>query len=287
MKTESKFGQAPLTKLITAGAALCLLTGSNAFAADAVAIQNWDGPGPGGTDSLGLGGSISMTGFAGKQSAYTDNPQLNYSSWAHTGAWWNFQLTDTATTTIRVAAQAGQDFWPGFSVWASGDTVFDGGTTSFGGEVSSAGFGTPHSFNSTGAQGDSGTQWMANGFGGNILETLGYAVSNTVNYPGTTPTGWGEGIFSGAHDVSLTNIFENGITGSVGNDFAELVFNDLAAGWYTLYVGGTNDASLGGFYDINVSTVPIPAAAWLFGSALLGLVGVARRKSLSSKTLTA
>lgn len=28
----------------------------------------------------------------------------------------------------------------------------------------------------------------------------------------------------------------------------------------------------------NVSTVPVPAAAWLFGSGLLGLVGVARRK---------
>lgn len=30
--------------------------------------------------------------------------------------------------------------------------------------------------------------------------------------------------------------------------------------------------------DWSISTVPIPAAAWLFGSGLLGLVGVARRK---------
>jgi len=30
--------------------------------------------------------------------------------------------------------------------------------------------------------------------------------------------------------------------------------------------------------DFRVSTVPIPAAAWLFGSGLLGLVGIARRK---------
>ena len=27
-----------------------------------------------------------------------------------------------------------------------------------------------------------------------------------------------------------------------------------------------------------VSTVPVPAAVWLFGSGLLGLVGIARRK---------
>jgi len=28
----------------------------------------------------------------------------------------------------------------------------------------------------------------------------------------------------------------------------------------------------------NISSVPVPAAVWLFGSGLLGLIGVARRK---------
>ncbi len=31
--------------------------------------------------------------------------------------------------------------------------------------------------------------------------------------------------------------------------------------------------------DVSASVVPVPAAVWLFGSGLLGLVGVARRKS--------
>ena len=31
-------------------------------------------------------------------------------------------------------------------------------------------------------------------------------------------------------------------------------------------------------FTLNVSAVPIPAAVWLFGSGLLGLIGVARRK---------
>ena len=32
-------------------------------------------------------------------------------------------------------------------------------------------------------------------------------------------------------------------------------------------------------FDINAVPVPVPAAAWLFGSGLLGLIGIARRKA--------
>ena len=34
-------------------------------------------------------------------------------------------------------------------------------------------------------------------------------------------------------------------------------------------------------YIANVSSVPLPAAAWLFGSALIGLAGVARKRKMS------
>jgi hypothetical protein len=30
--------------------------------------------------------------------------------------------------------------------------------------------------------------------------------------------------------------------------------------------------------DVSASVVPVPAAVWLFGSGLLGLIGMARRK---------
>ncbi|MDT8283315.1 MAG: VPLPA-CTERM sorting domain-containing protein [Gammaproteobacteria bacterium] len=33
--------------------------------------------------------------------------------------------------------------------------------------------------------------------------------------------------------------------------------------------------------SITPSAVPVPAAVWLFGSGLLGLVGVARRRKLA------
>ena len=40
----------------------------------------------------------------------------------------------------------------------------------------------------------------------------------------------------------------------------------------------TEAANRSGTIDFAVATVPVPAAVWLFGSGLLGLIGVARRK---------
>jgi hypothetical protein len=43
----------------------------------------------------------------------------------------------------------------------------------------------------------------------------------------------------------------------------------------------TLNPAIGGGYEGNftiVSAVPVPAAAWLFGSGLIGLIGIARRK---------
>ena len=45
--------------------------------------------------------------------------------------------------------------------------------------------------------------------------------------------------------------------------------------------GGDADPTLD-VYNGTVSAIPLPAAAWLFGSALLGLVTVARRKRLKA-----
>ena len=57
----------------------------------------------------------------------------------------------------------------------------------------------------------------------------------------------------------------------------------LSAGeWYvtpTFYVDGILDAQLTTSLPLfTVTAVPVPTAAWLFGSGLIGLIGVARRK---------
>ena len=37
--------------------------------------------------------------------------------------------------------------------------------------------------------------------------------------------------------------------------------------------------------NVTVAPVPVPAAVWLFGSGLMGLIGVARRKTTSKSAL--
>lgn len=88
----------------------------------------------------------------------------------------------------------------------------------------------------------------------------------------TSPTFGGTGIMN----FSLTN------AGQV---------TPLLDGLTTLVVGGTSSfVAAIGHLDANdvfvpdaavpgLNNVPVPAAVWLFGSALMGLVGVARRKS--------
>ncbi|MDR4520794.1 MAG: PEP-CTERM sorting domain-containing protein [Nitrosomonas sp.] len=248
-------------------AAVALFGVNAAEAANAVVPKVWSGNDYldiGSTTITGAGAGISNNGFT------TNGGLLNNSAWAHAGHWYNFEnKLDGADVSVTVTGTGA--LVPGLAVWATGASVFDGGTEGFAGETSTAGFGTPHSFNVSGAMGDAGTLWMASGFGGNVIENLGYAVANpSVNF--TTGTGWGETIQAGVHDVSLTNIFESGVSGNTGAQMATLAFNDLASGWYTVYIGGTDSTTASGGYDLVVSAVP-EAETWAMLLAGLGLIG--------------
>lgn len=59
-------------------------------------------------------------------------------------------------------------------------------------------------------------------------------------------------------------------------------FNPNALGQYSFYLTATTKTAFPapvGTVGIDVQVVPVPAAAWLFGSGLLGLIGMARRKA--------
>lgn len=98
------------------------------------------------------------------------------------------------------------------------------------------------------------------------------------------------GLFVGDHQTA--NLFANGDTISLDSflddGFAPIFWTaaNVPAGTYTaeFRLVGLNDASInsGRFYfDFAPVAVPVPAAAWLFGSGLLGLLGL-RRKPIAA-----
>lgn len=83
-------------------------------------------------------------------------------------------------------------------------------------------------------------------------------------------------IFDSA-DTLLASITQDLAASFVGMVTLSLSGFDIA---YATF-GTTGDLGLGGIYADNftISPVPVPAAAWLFGSALLGFFGFSRRKN--------
>ncbi|WP_200821172.1 VPLPA-CTERM sorting domain-containing protein [Oceanicoccus sp. KOV_DT_Chl] len=47
---------------------------------------------------------------------------------------------------------------------------------------------------------------------------------------------------------------------------------------YLTLTGSSSISLLAGLGDVQISAVPVPASAWLFGSALLGLAGIGRKR---------
>jgi hypothetical protein len=247
----------------------------DARAAGAIGFTSWDGAVA--EPLLAAEGDAAVaSGVPGLASSMAGNPGLNGSAWAHTGDWWSFRVGDVPAVRIRVEAADASELAPGVSVWASGAAAFDGGTNSFGSETSTAGFGTPHSFNAFGALGDAGTLWMQDGQGGNAKELLGYAIAGPSFLDAT---GWGEAIETGAHDRRTSDDYASAVSGSIGAGFVELLLEDVAPGWYFLYVGGTQHGLAGGAYTLRARAVPEPGTSLLVAAGVALLVGGRRAAS--------
>lgn len=78
--------------------------------------------------------------------------------------------------------------------------------------------------------------------------------------------------------------FDTGIGGGCGTGTSQINFVDPndpypAITFTDTFIGTAFDAnqvSMG--FNYSISAIPLPPALWLFGSGLLGLVGIARRK---------
>lgn len=137
--------------------------------------------------------------------------------------------------------------------------------------------------------------------GPNIISAeLHFTENRDVNFVNTTVPLYGyagDGVITTSDATNLEtllfNDLSNGAVSSISIDVTSFISdlyntNESFAGFLglmtvgsnfdnTIYIINSNDAS-SGQPVLLINTVPIPAAAWLFGSGLLSLVGMARRK---------
>jgi len=85
-------------------------------------------------------------------------------------------------------------------------------------------------------------------------------------------------------------VFPDDVSMAMGWDFSlavgdmaliEFVLSELAptSGFFLSHSDPDSNATIYLSSTLTVSAIPVPAAVWLFGSGLLGLIGIARRKS--------
>lgn len=148
----------------------------------------------------------------------------------------------------------------------SGDVTADGGVVDIGESIGALGIGGDLLFSGgkLSLEADSTSSLDQLSVGGNV--TLDNAILEI--FLGYTP---GEG--------EVLDFFDVGGVFNVASDFDDIV--GIAQAGSGVALGTEFTVSLGGqlFGGTVTSVVPVPASIWLFGSGLLGLVGVARRKS--------
>ena len=116
-----------------------------------------------------------------------------------------------------------------------------------------------------------------------LVNNTGVAWSNLTieynNFDPFLPMGLGLSVLdTGGSIPSIDSVLINPDTGDPSG--LVLSFLPAEAGW--VHIGGFADRLVDTWspYTITIDTtaVPVPAAVWLFGSGLIGLVGLARRK---------
>lgn len=273
-----------LQKLTRTTLSMAILTLASGSAMAGLVVPKAAASWVGGDNVLGLGSTIQHVNANSTKVGYTGNPSLTNDGWGHQGSWLNFQLTSASDTVVTLSSAATNA--PGFTIYRT-DGEFDGGSGTATGGI----YGSPHKFNQVAQAGTAGIIWATDNSvspstAGNktvngLVETLGYVNSSGNDYVNS----WGGAIKAGAFDTSISNLYEQGVSGSVGVGLATLNLNNLAAGWYTLYLGGSNNALAGSQIDVSIAStspvgsVPVPGAVWLFGSALIGLVGASQKKT--------
>jgi hypothetical protein len=95
-----------------------------------------------------------------------------------------------------------------------------------------------------------------------VFDTFGFSIFNIDNF-----------------EFALTDSNGTAITGFAGSG-ESVILDPVANSTYGILFKGTATGLSGGMVNgpVVLSSVPVPAAAWLFGSALIGMVGVSRSR---------
>ncbi|OAI06285.1 hypothetical protein [Methylomonas methanica] len=223
------------------------------------------------------GSALAGTSTAGKKSWADSISGSNGFGWVHTGSTFAklqvgsaAQIASGATVNLTIkmtaAATNGIDN-PAFSVWTSGTSDFN---------LSAGGFGL-HTYSQVRGPADGGVSDNASLGNIGITDFIGYS-----NSGGSFTNGDGDAV--GAGGVS-SSPWVSAIASSwaSGADFSSLTLSGLKSGYYLIAAGGScfdGTCAAGSSFNLEVTAapVPVPAAVWLFGSAMAGLIGVGKRK---------
>jgi hypothetical protein len=118
--------------------------------------------------------------------------------------------------------------------------------------------------------------WGANSTSGTFFDAAGTSTASAANGPLTSSGNFNQGTLSAASIGTATafyNILANTNTATTGGIGGHKTATTTYAGFWDL--SSTGDLT----YNIVTSPVPLPAAVWLLGSGLLGLIGVGRRRA--------
>ncbi len=247
-----------------------------ASSAQAALVTDLFGPNNWSTDS----GNFTMLNSLGGTVGGTNNVAMvwdgngNNASSDYTGPGSAANITAASTTPFFGHAWAAHDI----QVFTAGSYSFD---TTLGGGAAEVGF-----MNVTVPTGQIGMHMLFDWSGNNNIDVFVVAASNTV---------FGSGIgysanFKACNAATIKNCLWDYLDyGSAGQPVA-------ANKWMLASIDGNGDGVMGipmqlggpfaGFnanFSANMTptpdaVIPVPAAVWLFGSGLLGLVGIARRK---------